>query len=151
MRSPWLELHHHHQSVAAELGPFISDEDSWEKIHRSMTRAAENELLWRIGPPDAPLAVASVGLMHGDPLWTDTWATGPDVADIQVLAVAASARGQGLGSALLDAIDEQLASAGVHDQAVAAMVPNRDAIRLYERRGFRPAWLQLSRFAARLG
>jgi ribosomal protein S18 acetylase RimI-like enzyme len=68
-----------------------------------------------------------------------------------VLAVAPSGRGQGLGSALLDEFDERLASAGIRDQAVAALVPNRDAIRLYEKRGFRPTWLELSRFAARLG
>jgi ribosomal protein S18 acetylase RimI-like enzyme len=151
LRSLWLDLHHHHQQVAPELAPFVSDTRSWEVIQPALVRAAENDLLLRIGPSDSPLAMASVGLMHDDPLWTDTWVTGQDVADIQVLTVAPSARGRGLGSTLLDAIDERLSSAGVRDQAVAAMVPNRDAIRLYERRGFKPTWLQLTRFAARLG
>jgi RimJ/RimL family protein N-acetyltransferase len=151
LRSLWLDLHHHHQEVAPQLAPFVSDARSWEVIRPSLVRAAENDLLLRIGPSDSPLAIASIGIMHDDPLWTDTWVTGPDVADIQVLTVAPSARGRGVGSTLLDAIDERLASAGVRDQAVAAIVSNRDAIRLYERRGFKPAWLQLTRFAGREG
>jgi ribosomal protein S18 acetylase RimI-like enzyme len=114
-------------------------------------RAAENKLLLRVGPADAPLAMASAGVMHDDPLWADTWVTDPDVADIEVLAVAGAARGRGLGSTLLDALDERLRSAGVLDQVVAAMEPNREAIRFYEQRGLRPAWLQLSRFSARVG
>jgi hypothetical protein len=37
----------------------------------------------------------------------------------------------------------------VHDQVIGAIAPNADAIRLYERRGFRAAWLQMTRFARR--
>jgi hypothetical protein len=32
---------------------------------------------------------------------------------------------------------------------IGAIEPNAEAIRLYERRGFRPAWLQLTRFEQR--
>ena len=60
-----------------------------------------------------------------------------------------SARGSGLGSALLDAVDDRLAADGVHDQAIGAIAPNTAAIRLYERRGFRPAWLQMTQFERR--
>ena len=66
-----------------------------------------------------------------------------------MLVVAADARGRGLGSAVMDAIDARLQAAGVVDQVIGAIEPNRDAIRLYERRGFRPAWLQMTRFASR--
>ena len=38
---------------------------------------------------------------------------------------------------------------GVVDQVIGVLPGNVDAIRLYERRGFRPTWLYLSRFAGR--
>ena len=66
-----------------------------------------------------------------------------------MMVVAGHARGRGVGSALMDVVDARLAAAGVVDQVIGAIEPNRDAIRLYERRGFRPAWLQLTRFRSR--
>jgi GNAT superfamily N-acetyltransferase len=146
LRPLWLELHHHHQSVGAELGPFASDAASWEYKRGRLVRAAEEGLLLRVGPADAPRAMASVLIERDDPLWGDTWVTGRDVADVEVLSVTAEARGQGLGSLLLDAIDERLAAAGVLDQVIGILAPNSAAGRLYERRGFRPAWLWMSRF-----
>ena len=151
LRPLWLELHHHHQRVGPELGPFASDDVSWGHKRPKLERAAEEGLLLRIGPPEAPQAMASVLIDRDNPLWADTWVTGRDVADVDVLSVTAEARGQGLGSALLDAIDERLAGAGVHDQVIEILAPNTAAGRLYGRRGFRPAWLCLSRFAPRLG
>jgi ribosomal protein S18 acetylase RimI-like enzyme len=68
-----------------------------------------------------------------------------------MLVVAPAARDEGLGSTLLDEVDERLAAAGIHDQVIGAISPNEGAIRLYRRRGFRPAWLRLTRFAARDG
>jgi ribosomal protein S18 acetylase RimI-like enzyme len=81
-----------------------------------------------------------------DPLWADTWVTERDVAEIKLLVVDDDARGRGVGSALLDEVDRRLGDAGVRDQVIGAIEPNAAAIRLYERRGFRPAWLQMTRF-----
>ena len=146
LRPLWLELHDHHRSLGTDLAPFASDEASWEAQRPKLARAAEEGLLLRIGPADAPRAMASVLIDRDNPLWNDTWVTGRDVADIDVLAVTAEARGQGLGSLLLDAVDERLAAAGVLDQVIATLAPNREARRLYERRGYRPAWRWLTRF-----
>jgi GNAT superfamily N-acetyltransferase len=38
---------------------------------------------------------------------------------------------------------------GIADVIIGALPGNIDAIRLYERRGFRPTWMYLSRFAGR--
>ena len=146
LRPLWLELHEHHRRLGAGLAPFASDEASWAAQRPKLERAAEDGVLLRVGPPDAPRAMASVLIDRDNPLWNDTWLTGRDVADVDVLAVTASARGQGLGSLLLDAVDERLAGAGVLDQVIAMLEPNHDAGRLYERRGFRPAWRWLTRF-----
>ena len=79
----------------------------------------------------------------------DTWVSGSRVAEIETLVVSPDARGGGVGSALLDAVDAELAAAGIEDVLIAAFVTNVDAIRLYERRGFRPASLYMIRLAAR--
>ena len=149
LRDLWLELHHHHQAVSPHLAPFIADGESWEIVRGLFAAAADEGQLLRVGPAAAPAALAYYGVTRDDPLWLDTWQTGRDVAEVHMLVVAGHARGRGLGSAVLDAVDARLAADGVVDQVVGAIEPNRDAIRLYERRGFRPAWLQLTRFASR--
>jgi ribosomal protein S18 acetylase RimI-like enzyme len=45
-------------------------------------------------------------------------------------------RGEGVGSALLDAAEAALASAGADVVALDVMASNRDAIRFYERHGY---------------
>jgi ribosomal protein S18 acetylase RimI-like enzyme len=58
-----------------------------------------------------------------------------------------SARGAGLGSRLLDEIDEEL-EPGITEVMVGLMPGNDGAQRLYERRGFKPRWLMLARRSA---
>jgi L-amino acid N-acyltransferase YncA len=53
------------------------------------------------------------------------------------------------GGALLDRINAELEAAGIADVVVGAFAANAGALRLYERRGFRPTWNYLSRFAGR--
>lgn len=151
LRSLWLSLHHHHQAVASELGPFIGDEASWETVRGLLASdSADGELL-RVGPKERPDGFICVAISHDDPLWADTWRVGRDVAEITFLVVADHARGRGLGSTLLEAVDARLAVRGITDQAVGAIEPNHGAIRLYESRGFRRAWLELTRFGPKRG
>jgi GNAT superfamily N-acetyltransferase len=146
LRSLWLELHDHHRRLGPGLAPWASDEASWAAQRPKLERAAEDGLLLRVGPAAAPQAMASVLIDRDNPLWNDTWLTGRDVADVDVLVVSGDSRGQGLGSLLLDAVDQRLAAAGVLDQVIAILAPNSEAERLYGRRGFRPAWRWLTRF-----
>ena len=145
----WHALHAHHQAVAPALGPFMPREASWEARRPLLEEAAREGLLLRAGLADRPLGMACVTVARDDPMWGDTWVTGRDVAETKLLVVDGGSRAAGLGSALLDAVDGRLAAAGVNDQVIGAIAPNDAAIRLYERRGFRPAWLQMTRFARR--
>jgi ribosomal protein S18 acetylase RimI-like enzyme len=63
--------------------------------------------------------------------------------------VAPQLRGRGIGTRLLDFVDEELARRSIEDLKVAVMVGNTAAERLYERRGLRRAELVLYRFGAR--
>lgn len=54
-----------------------------------------------------------------------------------------------MGSELLERLESHLRTLGVDDVILGALAGNADAIRLYERRGYRPTWLYLSKFAGR--
>jgi ribosomal protein S18 acetylase RimI-like enzyme len=81
--------------------------------------------------------------------WSDTWRTGDRVGELESISVLPEDRGAGIGSALLVAVDAEFARLGIDDQVIGVLPGNVDAVRLYERRGFRPTWLYLSRFAGR--
>jgi ribosomal protein S18 acetylase RimI-like enzyme len=50
---------------------------------------------------------------------------------------------------LLDRLETHLRARGAHDLILGALPGNTDAIRLYERRGYQPTWLYLSKFEGR--
>ncbi len=149
LRELWLALHRHHQAVAADLGPFVGDGDSWASLRRVFLGAACDGVLLRAGSAAAPLALACATVAAADPGVRDTWVTGPRVAEIKVLIVAESARNRRIGSRLLEMLDARLAAIGIEDVMVAAIAPNDGALRLYRRHGFRPAWLELMRLPPR--
>jgi ribosomal protein S18 acetylase RimI-like enzyme len=155
VRPLWLELHRHHQQVGGEaLRPYVGDAHSWD-ARRAMYARFLGEphgsfLLLAERPGGDLLGYAMVAISPVEDTWVDdTWRTGPLIAEIETVSVTAGARGQGIGSALLDRIDVELAAAGIGDVVIGAFATNADALRLYERRGFRPTWNYLSRFGGR--
>ena len=58
-------------------------------------------------------------------------------------------RGRGLGTELLERLERELREQGVTDLVIGALPGNEGAVRMYERRGYRPTWLYLSRFDGR--
>ena len=152
LRPLWLELHHHHQQVGGTaLGPYVGDDASWaarRELYREFFAGGgfaalaerDGELIGY-----AMVAIKSSAETELD----DTWVSAPRVAEIETMSVLPAARGAGVGTALLDFVDAELAAAGIDDVLIAAFVTNLDAIRLYERRGFRPASLYMIRLAAR--
>ena len=81
----------------------------------------------------------------------DTWPVGQRWAELVSLAVLPDRRGGGIGSALMDAVDAELARRGIADLQVAVMAGNDAALRFYERRGLRAGELLLYRFGAEAG
>ncbi len=148
----WLLLHRHHREVGGEaLGPYVDDDSSWRarrELYAGFLGSGGFALLAERDGELAGYAMVAVTPV-AETLMPDTWRTGDHVAEIETLSVAPHARGEGIGSALLDRIDAELESAGVRDVMIGAFVTNTDAIRLYERRGFRPAWLYMLRLDGR--
>jgi ribosomal protein S18 acetylase RimI-like enzyme len=148
----WVAVHHVHQASMPELAPYVSDAQTWEQ-----ELAIYEELLTK---PDTVLLLARVdGALVGyalghiapvDETWIyDTWQTGDRIAEVESIGVLPGHRGAGIGSALLDALDREFEALGVDDVILGVLPGNVDARRLYERRGFTPTWLYMSRFAGR--
>jgi ribosomal protein S18 acetylase RimI-like enzyme len=150
----WVAVHHRHAESMPELAPYVSDEQTWAQ--RSALYA---ELLAK---PDTVLELATVegalvgyGLAHVmevDDTWVpDTWATGERIGEIESLSVLPEHRGRGIGERLMDALEQALDEADVADVIVGVLPGNDGAVRLYERRGYLPTWLYMSRLAGRDG
>jgi ribosomal protein S18 acetylase RimI-like enzyme len=140
----WRSLHRHHRSVA-DL-PVLADDDlSWQRRRDGYRALLETPgafiLLATVA--EQPVGYAVVEIRAGD---DDTWPVGAHRAELISLAVAVDARGRGIGSALMDAVDAELDRRGVRDLEVAVMAGNDRARRFYERRGLRVGELLLYRF-----
>jgi GNAT superfamily N-acetyltransferase len=152
LRPLWLELHHHHQAVSGPaLGPYVDDATSWtarRALYEDFLAAGGFAVLAERDGELIGYAMVAIRTSAETEL-DDTWRAGARVAEIETMSVAPSARGQGAGTALLDRIDAELEAEGIDDVLVMAFAANAGAIRLYERRGFRPATLHLMRLAGR--
>jgi GNAT superfamily N-acetyltransferase len=127
--------------------PFVNDETSWAVRRRSYEETFDGGGFALIAEDDeGPVGYATVRI-HAGP--DDSWALADRYGEVWTVFVTERARNRGIGSALLDAVDEELARRGVHDLMIGVMEGNDDARRLYERRGLVPGWLQLYRVAAR--
>ena len=145
----WVSVHHRHVESMPELAPYVDDATTW-----AVRRELYSELLAK---PDTVLLLASAGealvgyglahVMSAEESWAgDTWITGPRIGEIESLAVLPEHRGRGLGSQLFDRLEHELRLQGVTDLVIGLLPGNTGAARLYERRGFRPTWMYLSRF-----
>jgi ribosomal protein S18 acetylase RimI-like enzyme len=148
----WVAVHHRHAETMPQLAPYVSDAETWQ-VRRSLYEGL-------LVKPDTVLLLAlagemavGYGLAHvmpvGDTWIPDTWETSSRIGEIESLSVLPQYRGSGLGSELLSRLEQHLRDRGVSDLILGALVGNRDAIRLYERRGYQPTWLYLSRFDGR--
>ena len=148
----WVAVHRIHGTSMPELAPYVSDEETWrerQELDGELFRKPKTFLF--LARARGKLVGYALGHIVGsaESWWSDTWRTGNRVGELESISVLPQHRGAGIGSALLDAVDAEFARLGVVDQVIGVLPGNVDAIRLYERRGFRPTWLYLSRFAGR--
>jgi ribosomal protein S18 acetylase RimI-like enzyme len=133
----WESLSRHHAEVAPELvdvlGEIREPRDSWE-----VRRALYEE--WFDGPDtfaliaedgSGPVGYAVVQVRGPE----ETWSTGDRVAELQTLAVLPGRRGQGIGTALVERMHEELRRMDVSRFFVAVIASNADSVRFYERLG----------------
>lgn len=148
----WISVHHRHREAMPELAPYVDDATTWAErrsLYAQLLAKSDTVLLLaRDGD-----TLIGYGLAHvvaaGETWVADTWRSGERIGEIESLAVLPSHRNQGIGQELLDGLEQALTDAGVSDLILGVLPGNTDAIRLYERRGYRPTWLYLSRLSGR--
>jgi ribosomal protein S18 acetylase RimI-like enzyme len=131
-------LHDHHAAIAPTLAgvPARDRGDSWRR-RRSLYRS------W-LSAPGAFVATAEedgdvVGyavVSPGDGF--QAWASAERVADVHDLVVAPDRRGRGVGAALMEAVEQQLAAAGFRELRIRVVDANDGALRFYRSRGMEP-------------
>lgn len=134
-----------HRDVAGEDWPVRTEEAAW--AHRraeyvGWLGAGRARML--VAVPDgeedaAPVGYAVLSVKSS----SASWDVGERIGELETLAVAEDARGQGVGSLLIEVCRGHLREEGVSHWGVAVVEANADATRLYERVGFRPFYRQL--------
>jgi len=142
----WIRLHTHHQSVMPGW-TYHPDADSWAVRRAEYVEwlGIEGSFVLLAERGDELVGYALVHVKQGP---DDTWVTGTRMAELESLSVLPTERGKGIGTLLLDEVDAELERLGIGDYFINALAGNKDAIRLYERRGLRPMVVLLGRLAA---
>lgn len=151
LRPLWLCLHHHHQSIAPGLRPYVDDDTSWAARRRfyadCLSRRGSFVLLAYSGKDLAGYALVLVQATSS--MWSDTWVVGDRTAELETIVVAPEWRGQGIGGLLLDRVELELDRHGIKDMIIGALPTNTEVLDLYRHRGFEATWLVMTRFASR--
>ncbi|SNY61057.1 GNAT family N-acetyltransferase [Paractinoplanes atraurantiacus] len=130
----WKSLTAHHYEVGAAIGarvPPVGPEASWQGRRRQYTAwSAEPDWLLLVAERDDVVqgyAAARVTSSAG------AWDFGDRVGRLETLAVAAEARGHGLGTALVAEVRAHWRRCGVRFAIVSVIGGNDSARRFYER------------------
>jgi ribosomal protein S18 acetylase RimI-like enzyme len=130
----WNALREHHSSVTPELGQPRSRKASWLR-RRSEYQAwlANEDAFILLAQRDGEgVGYAMVHVRAGSP----TWPLSERAGEIETLSVLPAERGQGTGSALLEAVRRELGALGITELSLHVMHTNNNALRFYERNGF---------------
>ena len=148
----WVAVHHVHQASMPELAPYVSDEVTWgerRKLYEDLFDRPDT-FLFLVRRGGEPIGYALGWVADAVDGWAaDTWKVGERVGELESISVLPEHRGQGIGERLLDLVDEEFDRLGVQDVIIGVLPGNEGARRLYERRGFKPTWMYLSRFQGR--
>ena len=99
---------------------------------RNAVRIARNGEL--LDPLEQPMLLAEIAEQPGEIAGLLAWIDGDEA---EILALHAAAQGQGVGTALVEALAERCAEAGRERLIVTTTNDNLSALRFYQRRGFR--------------
>ena len=140
IESLWREMHDYHAEVVGEarnVAPFRSSADSWLRRRgefEGWMRTSEGRLL--IAERDgSPVGFAFFRLCEADL----SFETGERRGELEALSVEPELRRWGVGSLLMEAVEQRLTTAGIEFIGLAVISGNADALRFYERWGIVPS------------
>ncbi len=134
----WRELFSHHLAQAPHLetlGPARSPADSW-RVRRGYYQR------WLAAPQATVLVAQGPGGLLGYAMVravddAGSWQFGDRVGVLETLVVSTSARGGGVGQALMEAARRRLADWGIQVMTISVIAGNEGALRFYRREGAR--------------
>jgi len=131
----WKALLDHVAALPESIVPVRPSDESWELERKEMLAALAGDAFALVARRDGEAVGYLFARIEGpDPVWY----TGDTHAELAHLSVAEAERGNGVGSALMDAMDAELERRGVEDVEIGVDTGNDTAARLYESRGYRP-------------
>lgn len=138
----WRALRDHHASLPA-MPPVRSLEASWEQRRRQYVDwlSGDEHTLLLAEREGELIGYAVVSLGDG----AATWELGERTVEIETLSVLEAERGGGVGRALAEAAADLASEAGIGTLLVGVAHSNVDALRFYDREGFEPFYVLLSR------
>ena len=144
LRPLWLAMTHHHHEVAPELGPIYDDDETWSRrrTHYEDTLNRPGSFALIAWDDDRPVGYATVLIEENR---SPSWPVPDRYADLDSLAVAPDARGQGIGEALVAHVQDEVEKEGISEVRVWAVSANTRALAFYERLGFVPQFTALRR------
>jgi ribosomal protein S18 acetylase RimI-like enzyme len=130
----WRQLIDHVAALPEALVPVRPSEESWELERAEMLEElADQAFVLAARDGDDLVGYAFVSVEGPDPVWY----TGDKHAVLRHLCVDKRRRADGIGGALLDAMDAELGRRGIEDVEIGVDTGNATAVHLYESRGYR--------------
>lgn len=146
----WRALYEHHVALAPHLRDrTVSIEQAWEartRIDAEWLAGDPGSFVLAAQDADRYVGYAFVRVRSGEG-FAVSWSASDPWAELAILVVLPEARGEGVGSALLDAVEAKLRELEIEDMVFDVITTNVDAMRLYERRGAVPL---LTKFVQRV-
>lgn len=137
----WRALYQHQGPITPHLHDrAVSIEAAWEtrsRIEREWLRN-ERESFVLAAEEDGRYVGYALTRVRSGKDFAASWRVSDPLGELATLAVLPEHRDRGLGSALLDGVEQRLAQLGVKDMIIGVITTNVDAMRLYERRGAVP-------------
>ena len=137
----WRALYQHQSPITPHLHDrAVSVEAAWEtrrRIEREWLRREPDSFVLAAEEDGRYVGYAFTRVRSGKD-FAASWRVSDPLGELATLAVLPQHRNRGLGSALLDAVEERLAQLRVQDMIIGVITTNLDAMRLYQRRGAVP-------------
>src|SRR5450756_1283923 len=125
----WKALLDHIAALPEALAPVRPSDQSWKLEREVLLEALKGDAFALAGRRGGEaVGYLFVRIEGPDPVWY----TGDTHAELAHLCVADGERGNGVGSALMDAMDAELERRGVEDVEIGVDTGNAMAVRLYK-------------------
>ncbi|MGA8926466.1 MAG: GNAT family N-acetyltransferase [Solirubrobacterales bacterium] len=143
IESLWRAMHEYHAEVAGEVrevARFRRSEDSWQRRRGEFERWMRAGDAWLLiaEREGSPVGFAFFRICDGD--WS--FETNERMGELEALSVEPELRRWGIGSLLMEEVEQRLAAAGVGFIGLGVIAGNEDALRFYKRWGMAPSYVR---------